>query len=75
MTKEEISRQTSKTAEIPKVQDDNATLFSTPYYWSWYRCIFSRHSPQLSRAMLNFHFRSLGAKLIFHPLGQLYLPV
>jgi hypothetical protein len=43
MNEEELSMKASKIVEIPKVQEENAISLATPYYWSWYRCIFSRH--------------------------------
>jgi hypothetical protein len=42
MNKDGINVKSSEVAEIPKVHDENAILLQTPYYWSWYRCIFSR---------------------------------
>lgn len=44
MNEEELNLKASKTAEIPKVQEENTISLVTPYYWSWYRCIFSRHN-------------------------------
>ncbi len=42
MNRDEISVKSSEVAEVPKVQDESASFFTTPYYWGWYRCIFAR---------------------------------
>lgn len=41
MNKDELSVKSCEVAEIPKVQDEDEAALKTPYYWSWYRCIFS----------------------------------
>ncbi len=43
MKEDEISVKSSKFAEVPKVPAEITHHVETPYYWSWYRCIFARH--------------------------------
>ncbi len=42
MNNDEICVKSSEVAESRTVQVENEADLKTPYYWGWYRCIFSR---------------------------------